>query len=116
MRGLPSILSPFRNDLNKFNYTGARMLDSIYLMILKLLKNRMIGVNTSRFYHLFRNVIMDVITLRYQICKPLVVYRIYCMALYHSQTRRHVITINREISTSSCYSGKVSVSHKKSGS
>ena len=30
MRGLPSILSLFRNDFNKFNYTGARMLDSIY--------------------------------------------------------------------------------------
>ena len=28
MRGLPSIVSPFRNDFNKFNYTGARMLDS----------------------------------------------------------------------------------------
>ena len=25
------------------------------------------------------------------ICKPLVVYRFYCMALYYSQTRRHVI-------------------------
>ena len=28
MRGLPSILSLFRNELNKFNKTGARMLDS----------------------------------------------------------------------------------------
>ena len=28
MRGLPSILHvlPFRNEINKFNYTGARML------------------------------------------------------------------------------------------
>ena len=30
MRGLPSILSLFRNEFNKFNNTGARMLDSIY--------------------------------------------------------------------------------------
>ena len=30
MRGLPSILSFFRNELNKFNNTRARMLDSIY--------------------------------------------------------------------------------------
>ena len=30
MRGLPSILSVFRNELNKFNNTGERMLDSIY--------------------------------------------------------------------------------------
>ena len=30
MRGLPSILSLFRNEFNKFNKTGARILDSIY--------------------------------------------------------------------------------------
>ena len=35
MRGLPSILSLFRNDFNKFNYTGARKIDSIYHMTLK---------------------------------------------------------------------------------
>ena len=32
MRGLPSILSLFRNEFNKFNKTRARMLDSIYHM------------------------------------------------------------------------------------
>ena len=32
MRGLPSILFLFRNEFNKFNYTRARMLDSIYHM------------------------------------------------------------------------------------
>ena len=32
MRGLPSILSLFRNSFNKFNNTRARMLDSIYHM------------------------------------------------------------------------------------
>ena len=37
MRGLPSILSLFRNEFNKFNNTRARMLDSIYHMTLKLL-------------------------------------------------------------------------------
>ena len=30
MRGLPSILSLFRNRFNKFNITGAQMLFSIY--------------------------------------------------------------------------------------
>ena len=30
MRGLPSILSLFRNMFNQFNNTGAQMLDSIY--------------------------------------------------------------------------------------
>ena len=37
MRGLPSILSLFRNKFNKFNYTRARMLDYIYHMTLRLL-------------------------------------------------------------------------------
>ena len=37
MRGLPSILSLFRNPFNKFNNTGGRILDSIYHMTLKLL-------------------------------------------------------------------------------
>ena len=32
MRGLPSILSLFRDEFNKFNNTRARMLDSIYHM------------------------------------------------------------------------------------
>ena len=36
MLGLPSILSLFRNELNKFNNTGAQLLDSIYHMTLKL--------------------------------------------------------------------------------
>ena len=37
MRGLPSILSLFRNEFNKFNNTRALMLDSIYHMTLRLL-------------------------------------------------------------------------------
>ena len=37
MRGLPSILSLFRKELNKFNNTRVRMLDSIYHMTLRLL-------------------------------------------------------------------------------
>ena len=36
MRGLPGILSPFRNEFNKFNNTRARMLDSIYHMTITL--------------------------------------------------------------------------------
>ena len=34
MRSLPSVLSIFRNGFNRFNNTGARMLDSIYHMTL----------------------------------------------------------------------------------
>ena len=37
MRGLPSILSLFRSESNKINNTGARKLDSICHMTLRLL-------------------------------------------------------------------------------
>ena len=46
MRGLPSILSLFRNEFNKFTNTRARMLDSIYHMT-KSLKS-----------HFWRNYVM----------------------------------------------------------
>ena len=35
MRGLPSILSLFRNEFNEFNNTRARMLYSIYHITLR---------------------------------------------------------------------------------
>ena len=37
MRGLPSILTLFRNEFDKFNNTRARKLDSIYQMTLRIL-------------------------------------------------------------------------------
>ena len=37
MRGLSSILLLFRNEFNKFNETGARLLDSVYHKTLKIL-------------------------------------------------------------------------------
>ena len=61
MRGLSSILSLFCNKFNKFNNTRAQMLDFIYHMAFKLLKNCILGVKMSRFCHFLRNVIMDVI-------------------------------------------------------
>ena len=50
MQGLLSILLLFRNEFTKFNNTGARMLDSVYHMPLKLIKNRTFGVKTSRSF------------------------------------------------------------------
>ena len=55
MRGLPSILSLFRNEFNKFNNTRARMLDSIYHMTNSLKthfwrKNVIILLCTQRCY------------------------------------------------------------------
>ena len=44
MRGMPSILSLFHNKFNKSNNTGARMLDSIYHMTLKLIENHISAV------------------------------------------------------------------------
>ena len=40
MRGLPSILSLFHNEFNTFNNTRARMLDSIYIMTLRMPRAR----------------------------------------------------------------------------
>ena len=37
MRGLSSILSLFRNEFNKYNNTGARMLNSFYHIPFKIL-------------------------------------------------------------------------------
>ena len=61
MRGLPSILSLFRNEFNKFNNTRARMLDSIYHMT-NTLKSHFRRKNVILFCHYVRNVVMDVIT------------------------------------------------------
>ena len=62
MRDLPSILSLFRNEFNKFNNTRARMLDSIYHMTLRLHLNLISVVKTLFFCHYVQNVAMDVIT------------------------------------------------------
>ena len=44
MRGLPSILSLFHNEFNKFNNTRAQMLDYNYHMTFRLLWNIIPGV------------------------------------------------------------------------
>ena len=57
MRGLPSILSLFRNKFNKFNNTGARMLDSFYHMTLNYFE-----ISFLPFCYYVRNIVMDVVT------------------------------------------------------
>ena len=47
MLGLLSILSLFHNKFNKLNNIGARMLDSLYHRILKLLKKSHFFLNFS---------------------------------------------------------------------
>ena len=61
MRGLPSILSLFRNEFNKFNKTRARMLDFIYHMTLRSHFCRK-NVIILSLCHCVRNVVMDVKT------------------------------------------------------
>ena len=43
MRGLPSILSVFSIEFDRFNTTEARMLDSIYHMSSKVIQNRILA-------------------------------------------------------------------------
>ena len=60
MCGLPSILSLFHNEFNKFNETGARMLDFYLSYNFKIALKSQFGVKTSRCCHYVRNFVMDV--------------------------------------------------------
>ena len=81
MRDLSSILSLFRNEFDEFNNTRARMLDSYDIKI------------TLKSHFCRKNVIL--LSLCTQRCygrhnvpqKSVKHYRLYCMALFHSQTR-----------------------------
>ena len=55
MRGLPSILSLFRNEFNKFNNTKGRNVRFYLSYDIKITLK-------SHFCHYVRNVVMDVIT------------------------------------------------------
>ena len=60
-----AVLSLFRKEFNKLNNTGARMLDSIYHMTLKVLKNHIFGVKSYvKILPFLRNVVVDVIAPR----------------------------------------------------
>ena len=54
MRGLPSILSLFHKDLNKFKDTRTQMLNSKDHMILKV---HIFSIQSSRFYHFARKAV-----------------------------------------------------------
>ena len=43
------LLNLIRNEFNKFNNTGARMLDSNYHMVLKILKNAFLVLKRQDF-------------------------------------------------------------------
>ena len=50
-KAVPSILTVFHDEFNEFNYTGARMQDSIYHMTLKSHFISKFCTKTSRFRH-----------------------------------------------------------------
>ena len=80
MRGLPYIVSLFRDRFNKFNNTGTRTVDSIYHMALNLLKNLFFfWRETSIFLLSFTQRDNGRFYVTLLICKVLVVYRYYCM-------------------------------------
>ena len=56
MRGLPSILSLFRNEFNKFNNTRARMLDSIY-HITNTLKSHFLAWKRYNFVFMYATLL-----------------------------------------------------------
>ena len=56
MRDFPNILSLFHNDLYKFKNTGARMLDYIYYMTLKLQSSRFCSI-TLRNSHIYATLL-----------------------------------------------------------
>ena len=55
----------FRNEFDKCDSAGARMLDSIYHMTLRLLKNHIFVAKASIYCHLLGYVIMYIIMLRF---------------------------------------------------
>ena len=61
MRGLPSSLSLFRNEFNKFNNTRARMLDSIYQMTLRIFRSLISDVKMLYLCYYYATL-LDVIT------------------------------------------------------
>ena len=83
MRGLPRILSHFRNEFNKFNKTRARRFYLSYDIKITLKshfcrKNFIIlSLCTQRCYG------------RHNVSRKSI-NRFYCMVLFHSQTRRHM--------------------------
>ena len=62
MGDLPSILSLFRKEFNKFNNTGARMLRFYLSHDIKITLKSHFWRENARFCHLLCNVKMDIIT------------------------------------------------------
>ena len=117
MRGLLSILTLYCNEFDKFKSTHARFYLSydisrlVWYLIVSIPDPCCLIKIALKFHFCHKNVFSNVIIYAKQRCygrhyvslkiyKPLVVYRFYCTALFHSQTRHHIIiyvTITRNI-------------------
>ena len=75
--------------LMTYNNAGAWMLDSFHHTALKLIKNRILAWK-RQVLSSFTQWYNERLYVPFLICKPLVVYRFYCMALYHSLRQGHV--------------------------
>ena len=76
MRGLPSILLLFHNEFNKFNNTGAGLLDSFYPMTLKTTFNSyFFCMKKLRLCHIYAMLLRTSLHSVTKICKSPVVYR-----------------------------------------
>ena len=83
MQGLSRFLWLFHNEFNKFDDTGARMLDSIDHMTVKLFLIALFVWKRQAFAK-YTPVVMGILHNVTKIGEPQVVCRIYYIALYHS--------------------------------
>ena len=85
MRGLPSILSLFRNEFNKSNKSRARMLDSIYHMAFRFRPLAGYGLPPPQGVvvdHIFLNV--QCLAMILQHVSPLTMAALSCNSLLHT--------------------------------
>ena len=65
----------FSQQFNKFNNTGAQMIDSVYHITFKLFCYPVFRVETSRFCQIYVTLLWVLFHNDTKICKPLVVYQ-----------------------------------------
>ena len=104
MWGLSNISYLFCNKFNKIENTGVLMIDSICHKTVNLLWNCVFCFKTLRFYHILVALRSSIHTVT-EICKPLVVYRFYCMVLHTLQDDikfNGIINIQRSLRENAC--------------
>ena len=75
------------------------MLDSIYHMTNNLKSHFWRKYLIILSLHVMFTTLLWIHNISRKIYKPLVVYRFYCMALFHSQMRYHMINFSQQVSS-----------------